>query len=310
MLLTALALLILQAVPAVPTADDALAHAGSLLAGGDAAQARDEYEAVLSRQPANRQAQEGEVSSSERLALVARTAKDMNGSLGILLRAQKYAPENPRLLFDMGVLEDQIGLYHDADATVLHLKQLTPGDSKTSYLVARVKLALGQLPEAEAAMREYLRAHPEDATAHYGLGRILQQGQNPVPAAQEFRKSLELKPEQTESHYQLAEIAIQSGQYPEAIAEAASVLARNPHHGGALTDTGIAHFRLKQYDEAVKWLGQAVVDAPEYQPAHYYLGLTLARLGRKGDSDRELMLATKMADEENAKASQRLRLNP
>ena len=192
----------------------------------------------------------------------------------------------------------------------MHLQQITPGNSKTVYLLARVKLDLGQLPEAEAAMREYLKAHPDDATAHYGLGRALQLSGDTDAASIEFHKSIALSPAQTESYYQLADMAVQSAQYDEAIAEAAMVLARDPRHGGALTDTGIAQFRQKHYDEAARVLQQAVQVAPDYQPAHYYLGLTLARLGRKQDADRELALAAKMADAQNSKSAQRLHLNP
>ncbi len=88
------------------------------------------------------------------------------------------------------------------------------------------------------------------------------------------------------------------------------MLARDPRHGGALTDTGIALFREKQYDKAAEVLQQATSAAPAYQPAHYYLGLVLARLGRREDSERELAVATKLAAEENAGGSQRLHLNP
>jgi len=74
------------------------------------------------------------------------------------------------------------------------------------------------------------------------------------------------------------------------------VLARDHHHGGALTDTGKAYFRQEQYESARRILQQAVAVAANYQAAHYYLGLTFARLGRREDSDREVALATKMAD--------------
>ncbi len=300
MLTIAIAVLLLQAAPS----------ASDLSAAGRFAEAQAAYEAILSGQPGNAEAQDGEVRASEQLALAARAAKDMNGALGELLRARKFAPENARLLYDLGVLEDEIGLFHDADATVAHLRQVDPGNSNGAYLLARVKLDLGQLDAAEPAMREYLKAHPEDATAHYGLGRILEMRDDTEGAGAEFRRSLELKPEQTESWYQLADMAEQMGQYGDAIADAAKALARDPRHGGALTVTGMAQFREKQYAAAESVLRQAVAAAPEYQPAHYYLGLTLGRLGRKDESEKELALAAKMADEQNAKAAQRLRLKP
>jgi tetratricopeptide (TPR) repeat protein len=142
------------------------------------------------------------------------------------------------------------------------------------------------------------------------LGRILQLLSENEAAKGAFEKSVELKPEQTESQYQLADIALKSGQYTAAIDEAAKVLARDPHHIGALADTGIALFRLKQYDRAADVLHQATQAAATYQPAHYYLGLALARLGRKQESDQELTTAARLASDENARSSQRLHLIP
>ena len=295
MLALALALALAQAQ--VPAADDP-------------ATARDRYEALLARNPADAAAQAGEVHASEQLALHYRAAANQEEALRALLRAQKLVPDDGHLLYDLGVMEEELRLDHDADGTVAHLLQVSPGDPKALYLAARVKLDLGQLPEAETDMRRYLLAKPDDATAHYGLGHILQQAQQPGPAAAEFEKSVALMPVQTESYYQLGQLALEGSEYARAVEEETHVLARNPHHGGALVVTGTAWFRLKQYDKAAAALEQAVTYSPEYQPGHYFYGLTLARLGKKEQSDAELATATKLADKENRKTSQRLRLNP
>lgn len=310
MFLAACTLAFLQAAAATSAGDVGLQRANALLASADYAGAREAYEQILETQPSSPAAQEGEVLASEKLALAARTAHDNNAALGDLLRAAKFAPEQPRLLYDLGVLEDQMALYQEAEATVLHLQTLAPADSKTLYLLSRVKLDRGQLPEAENAMHAYLQANPDDATAYYGLGRILQLRMDNAGAKTAFEKSIALKPEQTESHYQLADIALKAGQFTEAINEAGKVLARDPHHGGALTDVGIALFRQHTYEKAADALQQAVTAAPKYQPAHYYLGLTLARLGRKEASDRELAVATRMAADQNAGEAQRVHLRP
>jgi len=281
-----------------------------VLPADDPAAARDRYEVLLAQNPADAAAQAGEVSASEQLALNYHAAKNLEEALRALLRAQKLVPNDARLLYDLGVMEEELRLDHDADGTVAHLLQVSPGNPKALYLAARVKLDLGQLPEAERYMRKYLEGRPYDATAHYGLGHILQQAQQPGPAIAEFEKSVALMPVQTESYYQLGQLALEGGMYQDAIDRETHVLARNPHHGGALVVTGTAWFRLKQYDKAAAALGQAVTYSPEYQPGHYFYGLTLARLGKKEQSDAELATATKLADEENRKASQRLRLNP
>ena len=284
-------------------------QAASLLQSGKTAEARELYQSILTADPSNAPAQQGMVDASERLALDARAHGDNDTALRVLVGAQPFAPSNPKLLYDLGVLEDSMNLYADADQTVARLQALAQGDDpKVLYLAARVKLDLEQLEPAEKLMRAYLRINPDDATAHYGLGRILQMGQQLDQAKVEFLRSLELRPRQTESYYQLGEIALAQAQYEDALSAFAKTLAADHSHGGALTGTGIALFRLKAYDKAVDALRKAVTAAPAYRPAHYYLGLSLGRLGQKEESDRELARAAELAAADSKHDSQHLRI--
>jgi tetratricopeptide (TPR) repeat protein len=159
-------------------------------------------------------------------------------------------------------------------------------------------------------MLAYLKLHPDDASAHYGLGRIYQLGLQFDKARAEFQHSIDLQPVQTEAWYQLGDIALGQGDFAQAIQAFSKTLARDPKHGGALAGTGHAYFRQKQYAQAEVFLERAVAAAPEYQTGHYYLGLTLARLGRKEDSERELALATKLADEARKSAHSGIQSSP
>jgi tetratricopeptide (TPR) repeat protein len=282
----------------------------ALLAAGHAAEARAAYESVLQNDPANAAALHGEVAASERLALDARAAGKMDEALKVLLRAQGFAPQDGRLLYDLGILEDEMRLYRDADATLAQAELENPGNAMVLYAVARVKLDLGQLAPAEQKMVAYLKLRPADAGAHYGLGRVYQLGLQFDKARAEFARSAELQPVQTEAYYQLGEIALAQGDFPAAIAEFAKTLARDPKHGGALAGTGQAYFKTRQYAQAEAFLERAVAAAPEYQAGHYYLGLTLARLGRAEESRRELDLATRLADEESKRERTPLGLYP
>jgi tetratricopeptide (TPR) repeat protein len=281
-----------------------------LLQSGKPAAARDAFESILNTDPKNADALRGEVAANERLALDARQAGQVDDALRDLLRAQAFAPKDPRLLYDLGILEDEMRLYHDADQTLALLAQITPTDPQVMYAVARVKLDLGQLSPAEAKMQAYLKLRPNDASAHYGLGRVYQLGLQFDKARAEFQRSIELQPVQTETYYQLGDIALGQGAFDEAIGYFSKTLARDPKHGGALAGIGQAYFKQKQYAQAEGYLERAVAAAPDYQPGHYYLGLTLARLGRKEESQRELEAASRLADEENKKASSRLHLDP
>ncbi len=78
-----------------------------------------------------------------------------------------------------------------------------------------------------------------------------------------------------------------------------AVLARAPEHGGALTGLGTVYYRKHMYSEAEPVLAHAVQVAPQYSTAHYYHGLTLARLGRTEESKTELARAAELAPQQS-----------
>lgn len=296
------ALFIAQAQSSQATSDNSSSAAMAL------DKEREKYEAVLAANPADLSAQAREVQTSERMALMARSAGDRDQALRDLLRAQTFAPENTQVLYDLGVLEEEMHLYRDSDKSIAHALELGGTEPYLLYAAARVKLDLGQLEPAEKRMLEYLKIRPDDASAHYALGRIYQQGTRFDEAEKEFRRSLELQPKQTESYFQLGEIDLQRGDYAGAIENYSVTLKGDPGHGGALVGTGIANFRLKQYGAALDALRKAVAIEPKYQPGHYYLGLTLARLGQREESTTELAEATRLADADNKRAGQQLHI--
>lgn len=299
---------ILVALCAAAQAVPSVADATALLQAGQAAQARDAFESILSADPANTQARSGEVAASERLALEQAAAGNSVAALQALLRAEKAVPRDARLDYDLGILEDQMHLYPEAQKSLAAAEQLHYADPKLLYAQARVDFDQGQLDPAQQKMSAYLRQRPDDASAHYGLGRVFQLGLQFDQARAQFQESLRLQPEQTEAWYQLGDIALKQSQFDEALADFNKTLARDPLHGGALAGSGQACYREKHYHQALDFLNRAVAAAPDYQPGHYYLGLTLGRLGRKEESERELATAARLADEENKKSSTRYQL--
>jgi len=272
-------------------------------------QARDRYEEVLRTKPTDEEARDGMSITSEKLALNERAAGHLDNALAILLRARSIEPDDQRVLLDLGILEDEMMLDHDAAETLEHLELLKPNDPNVSYAFARVDLNLGRLEAAEKEMQRYLDARPQDASAHYGMGRIYLQGLQFEKAKRELERSISLQPKQSEAYYQLGQADLYENEFEESIRQFHRTLERDPQHGGALAGIGTAYFKLKQYPAAKEWLQRAIQAAPEYQPGHYYLGLTLARLGEADASHRELKIATDLAEKDARQAATRLRLN-
>jgi tetratricopeptide (TPR) repeat protein len=130
------------------------------------------------------------------------------------------------------------------------------------------------------------------------LGVTLEALQRGAEARSQFERSIELQPAQTESYFQLGRMELEAGELGAADEQFNRVLNRDPHHAGALAGEGRLKFQQKDYAQALDLLGKAVAADASLREAHYYLGMTYARVNRKEDSDKELALANRIEHEE------------
>jgi tetratricopeptide (TPR) repeat protein len=254
-------------------------------------EAMDHFETVLKISLRDDTARQGELAAATQLAIESRRQGNQDAALKCLEHAREYLPDDAALLTDLGIQAQQMHLGDRAEEALKAALKLKPGDPAALYALARVELDEDRLPSAETHLRAYLATSPNDASAHYGLGRLLDRELRVDEAKTELERSIALQPVQTESYYELGQIALDGQHDAEAKPLFLKALARNPNHGGALAGMGILAYRAKDYVGAERYLAQAVVNAATYQPAHYYYGLTLARLGKKEQSERELKIA-------------------
>jgi tetratricopeptide (TPR) repeat protein len=57
-------------------------------------------------------------------------------------------------------------------------------------------------------------------------------------------------------------------------------------------------FEQKRYSDAIDLLQRAIASDDSLREAHYYLGLTFVRLGRKEEADSQLQIATRLEHDE------------
>ncbi len=262
-------------------------------------EAMDRFETVLATNLRDPAARAGELSAATQLALQARGSGSPNAAFLCLQHAREHLPDDPTLLLDLGIQAQQMHLLPQAAEALNAALALKPADPSITYALARVETDQAHLPAAEQRFRTYLAARPNDASAHFGLGHVLEMQQRIDEARAEFQRSIDIQPIQTESFFQLGQIALDAGQPETAVPLFQKTLARDPRHGGALTGLGILAYRRKDFAAARQQLTAAVQSSPDYQPAHYYLGLTLARLGEKAGSERELKTATDLAHQQD-----------
>jgi tetratricopeptide (TPR) repeat protein len=257
-------------------------------------EAMDRFETVLGATPADSDARRGELAAATELAVTARNARRPAVAFEVLRHARTKLPDDPKLLLELGIQANELHLLPEAAEALNAARKISPHDLDIIYALARVELDQQHMAAAEADFRTYLAARPDDATAHFGLGHILAMDQRTDEARAEYERSIQLEPVQTESYYQLGQIELDAQRDAQAEPLFRKALERDPTHGGALTGMGILSFRTKDYAKAEQYLAAAEKSSPDYGPAHYYRGLSLARLGRKDEADAELRKATEL----------------
>ena len=223
---------------------------------------------------------------------------DPEKALSLLLQARKISPKDPEVLYDFGMVALNMSLLPDALQAFKDALDLRKDDANVLYALGRTQMALANYGDARVIFERYGQLNPGDASGHYALGMTLEALQRPADARHEFEKSIELQPAQTESYFQLGRIELEAGNLRAADEQFTRVLSRDSHHAGALGSEGRLRFERKDYAQALDLLEKAIALDASLREAHYYLGMTYARMGRKDDSEKELAVATRLEHEE------------
>jgi tetratricopeptide (TPR) repeat protein len=129
-----------------------------------------------------------------------------------------------------------------------HARDLEPADASLPYEFGVICWEMHLYEEARKALVEAVKLAPDNPEYNYGMGIVASLGNDPADALPYLEKCHSLKP-----------------------GNAAGILA-----------LGTTYFRAKDYDNALKWLKQAVANPKTAPEAQYYLG-RIARL--EGHSD-------------------------
>lgn len=253
-----------------------------------------ELQQSLKLDPGRKDAQAALVSVWRTQAHSAAHSGDQEKALALLIAARKLNPEDPDVQFEFGMVALRMSLFPDAIDAFDETLKLRPSDPQALYGLGRTKIALSKFDDAEQIFERYVQLRPDDASGHYALGFALQALERTAEARAEYEKSIEFQTAQTESYYQLGLIELDGGNLRAAAAQFNRVLNRAPQHAGALTGLGRVRFQEKNYEQATSLFTKAIGANSRMREAHYYLGLTDARLGRKADSDRELAIASQI----------------
>lgn len=228
----------------------------------------------------------------------AAAAGDSGKSLALLREARNYAPDDPDVQFELGAMALQLSLWQDAIAAFEQALKLRQDDPVARYSLGRAFLGEWKFEEARQQFARYVEARPDDASGHCALGMTLAALESTEEARKQFERSIMLAPEQTESYFRLGLIELNEKDLNDAAANFRQVVARDPKHTGALSGLGRVAFEQKRYSDAIDVLQRAIAGDGSLREAHYYLGLTFARVGRKDEADSQLEIATRIEHDE------------
>jgi len=228
----------------------------------------------------------------------AAAAGDSGSSLALLREARNYAPDNPDVQFEFGAMALQLSLWQDAIAAFQQTLKLRQNDAVALYSLGRAFLGEWKFEDARQQFARYVEVRPDDASGHCALGMTLAALESTQEARDQFERSILLAPEQTESYFRLGLIELNVKDLDEAATNFRLVLTRDSKHAGALSALGRVAFEQKRYPDAIDLLQRALAMDDSLREAHYYLGLTFVRAGRKEEADSQLQIATRLEHDE------------
>jgi tetratricopeptide (TPR) repeat protein len=215
-------------------------------------------------------------------------------ALALLTDARKLDPQNPDVQLEFGNAALQMSRWQDAIDAFQQIVRVRNQDPAALWGLARAYTGLSRFEDARQQFARYVALRPDDSSGHCALGMTLAALERSVEARAQFEKSIALTPAQTESYYRLALLDLDSKDLDSAATNLRHALEHDPKHSGALASLGRVEFEQKDYAEALDLLRRAIANDDSLGVAHYYLGLTYARMGRKAESDQELQKATQL----------------
>ena len=230
---------------------------------------------------------------------VTHVSGDLQATLAAYARAIKAQPAHVEARVARAGLLLDLGRAADAEADVIELSRIAPGEPRAAYLRALLAERSGKPVEAQAALKEvtelidpvpidFIRYRTQllmlNGLAHFGL--------NEREKAKQYLETFQKQQGNTPASKLLAQIYLGESNIDRAIEVLESYLKANSADGQAMTLLGSAYLSKGQSAKATGLMQQALKtkDNPAFRTV---LGLSLIRSGQGGSGIAELEMAYK-----------------
>lgn len=277
--------------------------ADALYAGGKAAEARTEYEALIAKDSSMAAAHYG-------LGRCLQAAE----AVAAFRRAITLFPRYGAARFALAGIYRQQGHRAEADAALENYerdKLLAPpindpamdavaalDASATGLLRASQSLERqGQLAAAAALQERAIEADPKLAQAWVNLIALYARIGQPGKAEDAYRRAIVLQPKNAEAHYNFGVLCTEFQRFPEARIAFQTAVDNDPGHAEALDSLGAVIETSGAWDQAAALYRRALAAKPGLRLAHYHLGRILANQRKYPEAIGEFERAIEPADE-------------
>ena len=239
---------------------------------GQAAQARQLYEQVLSAQANSANALHG-------LARLDLQAKNNRSALNLAQRAITAEPTDWRFHCTLGQVLLAVNQAHGSAAAYRRAVDLKPGSPDTLFGLGMALQAAGRRGEAIDAYRDALAIKPDFVEALNNLGNAHSTEGRPGDAIEAYRRALTIKPDYFECLSNLGAALHAVGELEQAIDAFSRALTLNNDFAPLCSNLGNALAAGGRWDEAIAVLRRAVELAPNFSQGWYNLGNALSGRG-------------------------------
>ena len=201
----------------------------------------------------------------------------------------------PDLKLELGIIYAEMGRLNDALRLAQELEKSVPKSPVPPTLRGQVLLAQGNVKGAEAAFTDAVALGGNVGAAHRGLGQALASQGQPDRAIEQYRKALAKNENDVITLNNLAWLLVDAKKQPDQALPLATKAAQLAPRSPEVADTlGWVQYQRGAYAEAEKALSFAEQQAPSNGQIKYHLGLTYAKLGKKGDAVSSLRRAAQI----------------
>lgn len=219
------------------------------------------------------------------------SALGKNGEALLHLReATKLWPDHPMYWTNLGIFYLGQSQIEDAEAALGKSVEVDP-NPPALRLLGLIRLDQHKGGEAVESFNKALALSPDDAESWYDLGLAHHSFAHSGEAIRCYREALKRDPRHFYAQLQLGILLLTQGQRPEALEHLQAAQALRPQNVEVYERESEAYLGKGELPQALDAARRAVDLAPSDRQCHYHLGLVLARLGRKDESEKEFAIS-------------------